>query len=583
MVQINETFTPIDEELDIAKEARGDSFGIRIEGTPDEMWFLSKNFILPNKNRYGKFWFNQLYNKEAFVSEGGKKFFAPPLTTRKGPDGNWSHYFIRTKTPEFVEPQLRAIQLFIRDVNMAMAKEKDPENLDIAKTTNPKLEEFLTKLEQVRDYIEATILPTVETPSALENIKDKLDDFINELADAVDDTELLEKVTSYLAFASIFKYSFINTFLIYLQNKSARQILSKGNWAKINRQPKSAEYLNAKYPGTGAIGIWAPKTVSGGIGLQANAEDQWRKKNGKSKLPDNPSWKDLWYNKAVGKTGLTLGEKLTLDIFVKRHSSETKGYTQFKMVFAMYDVEDVEQMAEKPVAELPETPKWHSSEPDEKADHIYELVVSVIKDLGLNFQEKEDMGGSKGSSSQGGDINLLASNSGVGRTSTATHELAHALTHQRFLYDSNDVDSKMPAIDKKIAENKPLNKDEKLIVTLRVSYHGRDETKVLELQAEGIAFVVLRYFGIPQEKLKHSSAYITLWRNDKAAVLANLTILSDVAKHIIMLMKDKIIKDNESDEVPEELEEDLSFLHEMEMLSLSTIIDNVRDLKTLIF
>lgn len=606
MLRISESFHPIDEELDFEKQGGGDSYRFWITGTKPEMEFLFTKFIMPMKAQYGNFWFDKQYNQNKATDAAGNKFTAPPLKPIKKSDGSWAYFFWKTKNPAFIESQLDAIQRFLRDANVAMAKSAHPDNPEVEKNTNPKLEAFLTKIEQVRDYIEKTVLPTISIPETKEKIETQMEKFVNELAEAVSDADLLEKVNAYLAFASVFHYSFFNTFLIYIQNPKAREVLSVGDWRKLNMQPKSPEELMAKYPGVGRIGLWVPVTSSRGEDAQISAERQWRKEHlpPKQHMPDNPSSADIWNGKSTTKTGLELFQKTAMEKYVRIASSRMKGSFNMKVRFTHLDAGDVVQIPDTPVATRPSQPSWHTAEPDEKADQIYEVLVSVIQRLGLNFQEKEEMrGNSKGSSSMTGDISLLASNAGIGRASTAAHELAHSLTHQTFLSDSikAELTAKLNRIADKEKRGINLAPEDRLTtkeIVIRDAYWGRGESgifgfggdnRILELQAEGSAFVVLRYFGIPTEKLQHSAAYISLWRNDNNAVKANLEIISTTAKGIIALMNEEMGTGNNYEkakqmgaEPTESLEEDesLSFLYEMSIIGIHKAIAEIKEIKS---
>lgn len=600
---INEAYVPIDEELDVQKQGGGDSYRLWITGTKPELEFLYRRFILPHQSNNDKFWFDKQYNAEHPVDAAGNKFTAPPMSVIKKSDGSWAYFFWKTKNPAFIEPQLRAIQMFLRDANIALGKANNPNNPEVESKANPKLEAFLTKIEQVRDYLETTVLPTISIPETKEKIEVQMEKFVNELAEAVSDADLLDKVNNYLAFASVFHYSFFNTFLIYIQNPKAREVLSVGDWRKLNMQPKAPEHLMTKYPGVGKIGLWVPVTSSRGEDAQVRAEREWRKENKQKPMPENPSSADIWYMKPIQKTGLGYYQKVALDKYVRIAASRMKGSFNMKVRFNHLDADDVEQIPDAPVATRPSQPSWHTSEPDEKADQIYEVLVAVITKLGIHFEEKEEMrGGSKGSSSMSGDISLLASNAGIGRASTAAHELAHSLTHQTFLSDSikAELTAKLERIADKERRGINLEPQDRLTTketVIRDAYWGRGESgifgfggdnRLLELQAEGSAFVVLRYFGIPTEKLQHSAAYISLWRNDNNAVKANLEIISTTAKGIIALMNEEMGTGNNYEkakqmgaepEQPIAEDESLSFLYEMSIIGLHRTINEVKEIK----
>jgi len=567
MLTISESYVSIDEELDVQKQGHNDTFRLWIVGSKPEIDFMAQKFIWANKDNNS--WFNTRYNQNPPTANGKPFWQFPPTGVKEGE--NWRFYFWRTKTPEFIEAQLRTIQLFLRDVNIVLGKVNNPDNPEVESNANPKLDAFLTTIDKVRDYLEVAVLPSIEIPTTKEAIAAKLGEFVNELASSVSDEDLMKKIEAYLAFSSIFTYSFTNIFLIYLQNREAREVLSIGKWAKVNMRPKSPAYLNTKYPGTGCIGLWTPITVKKGKEAELTAERKWRNDHLPNKpLPANPSESDIFYNKSYQKTGLNAYNQISLNNYVQHNASEIAGYTTYKMRFYFLDVNDVEQIPEAEVVSRPSKPEWHTSEPDQIADYIYETVVQVIQTLDLKFREESDMGGAKGSSSNYGDIRLLASNAGIGRASTAVHELAHSLTHQTFL--SDQIKDKL---NQKLASGEKLTTKEEAI---KNAYVGRDERRILELQAEGIAFVVLRYYDIPADKLQHSAAYISLWRNDKTAVHSNMDIIRSTAKYIIMLMNEQMGAYNtQSDE--ELQEEDLSFLYEMSIIGINRTITEMRGLR----
>lgn len=613
MLRISESFQPIDEELDFAKQGGGDSYRLWITGTKPETEFLYRKFIEPLRLQLGDFWLDKKYNTspDRPKDASGKPLSIPPMKHIRQNDGSYAYFTWKSKNPDLLQTQLNAIQMLLRDANLAMAKAANPDNPEVESKVNPKLEAFLTKIEQVRDYLETTVLPTVDIPETHAVLEERLNKFIDDLSDAVSDADLIEKVNAYLGYASALQYSFFNTFLIYLQNPKASEVLAKGDWKKLNMQPKSPEYLMQKYPGAGAIGLWVPITRSRGNTAEMQAERRWRSMNNKPQLPPEATEDDMWYMKPTTRTKLTYHEKMTLDKFVRIHASQMKGGAwgkNMKVRFTHLDVEDVEQIPNTDVALRPQKPSWHSDEPDEKADHIYEIVVKVIQRLQLNFKEMEKMrGSSKGSSSAMGDINLLASNRGVGRASTAVHELAHALTHQDFLMKKFDVDQKVKRLEAMAQQGQRPSKEDMLTteeVAIKNAYRGGSTLEEIltgnngrvELQAEGSAFVVLRYYGIPADKLKHSAAYITLWRNNKDAVKANMDIIRSTAKGIVSLMNEEMgfatntnivkppkvagqVNDVEADEIDEE-DDNLSFLYEMSIIGVGKAIDEIKAIKS---
>lgn len=586
MLKISNNYGAVDEELDLAKEPNKDNYRLWIVGPVQEIKFMGDRFCWPNKDNNR--WFNSKYNVNAPVVNGKPFFQFPPNWVKK--DGVYHWFFWQSKTPEFREAQLRSIQLFLRDINLALEQSANPNSSDSEAKVNPKLESFLIKIDQIRDYIENQITPHIDDLETREQLQGKLDKFIHELSAAVDDAELMKKINEYLVFSSIFNYSFLNTFLLFLQNRNAHEVLSIGAWRKVNMQPKSSQFLLQKYPGTGAIGLWTPSAVKGNKNAEIAAERKWRSiYRKKQPLPENPTDSDIWYKKPATTTGLGYNQ-INLDNFVKRTSSNDSSYTSFTMRFNFLDVEDVEQIPNTEVIDKPEKPAWHTGLPDEIADRIYEVMPSIYRDLELTFKTADDMGGSRGSSSQKGEITLLASNTGIGRASVLIHELAHSLAHQTFLTDkiAEQIEKKLTAIADYEKRGLQVPLEYRLTMIERIirdAYVGRNATEILELQAEGTAFVVLRYFGVPEEKLKHSAAYIALWRNDKAAVEANLTIINKIAKKIIVLIQEKLdgVTNTELPHDSKELEEEtLSFLYEMSIFDIRNTIKELKEIKKLL-
>jgi hypothetical protein len=64
----------------------------------------------------------------------------------------------------------------------------------------------------------------------------------------------------------------------------------------------------------------------------------------------------------------------------------------------------------------------------------------------------------------------------------------------------------------------------------------------MELQAESVAYVVMKHYELP---VQHQPTYIALWKGNKEKILQNMSTISDVAKFIIDEI-DKIAKLNSS-------------------------------------
>lgn len=167
-------------------------------------------------------------------------------------------------------------------------------------------------------------------------------------------------------------------------------------------------------------------------------------------------------------------------------------------VGSVFDISQTDAVSEE--GEIPEEPRWWGTEePNEVADRLYDLIEDAAKAEGITISRDEGHGGEKGYS-QGGRINITSGVEGVAKAATLAHEYAHELMHWR---------------DKS-------------------KFYAGDETRRsrarMELQAESVAYVVVRHYDLPAD---HSTRYIALWRGNKNLVKNDIELISKVAHHII--------------------------------------------------
>lgn len=164
----------------------------------------------------------------------------------------------------------------------------------------------------------------------------------------------------------------------------------------------------------------------------------------------------------------------------------------------VFDIADTEAIDER--GNEPAQPKWfEETEATERTRELYGYVKEVAEDMGITVTQTGAKGSEKGYSS-GDHINMTSSVEGAGEVSTLVHELAHELMHWKktsLYYQGDEV-----KMDKTIKE----------------------------LQAESVAYVVMKHYGLPVE---HQPTYIALWKGGKEKILANLKVISNVAKFII--------------------------------------------------
>lgn len=150
----------------------------------------------------------------------------------------------------------------------------------------------------------------------------------------------------------------------------------------------------------------------------------------------------------------------------------------FKVVFVF----DVSQTDGEP---LPEPPDWTSPE---KNLELQERLMAFAQERGITVTEKILTGEVQGVS-RGGSIELSPS----AGTATLIHEIAHELLHKQ-------------------EERWTMSREEK------------------ELEAESVAFVVAKHFGL---EAATSAIYIAMWRGGKDAIPDHLERIHQTSKVII--------------------------------------------------
>jgi len=232
-----------------------------------------------------------------------------------------------------------------------------------------KLEDLIQKVEDLPDFV-----ANDSSISRNQELAIKIDNFIKELANAVQGELTGEKVAEYLDFKKRFrKYSFHNTILMFVQKPNATYVAGFNAWKKMGVSVNK---------GAKAITIIAP--------VKKKEEDLKPNDDG------------------------TEGEVIT-------KSNRTK----FRAV-PVFDIADT-NAAEKGIQ--PQSPEWHDpNTPSETADRIYEYVLEFCKDKGIKITHSDAKGGEMGWAS-GDHINLTSNVSGLNRLSTLIHEIAHSLLH----------------------------------------------------------------------------------------------------------------------------------------------------------
>jgi hypothetical protein len=263
--------------------------------------------------------------------------------------------------------------------------EIDEDKFEVAKetlTTLNKAEYLIDSLEDLEEKVEGA--KKMDKKSL---VTSKLEQYIDDLANATDAATLGSEIRRYLTFFSKFhNYSFHNRILIYIQRPDATRVASFKKWKDLNRQVKK---------GSKSITVLAP-------------------------IFDKSNNKD-------GEENLENGNE---------DDKRVKGFIGVNV----FDISDTVPIDES--GEIPEEPKWYGdNEPSEVADELYGQLVSVAEDLNIKVTQSQSQRGEKGYSA-GDHINLSSEVEGVGKISTLVHEMAHELMHWRgksIYYAGDDV------------------------------------------------------------------------------------------------------------------------------------------------
>lgn len=292
-----------------------------------------------------------------------------------------------------------------------------------------KAKEIIGDLKDLEEFVVDNI------PDAGQNIKDKINDYVRDLANITDEAALSSEIRRYLSFFTKFhKYTLHNRMLIYIQNPSATHVAGFRTW--------QSNFSRAVKRGSKPISILAP--------VMKRIPGQYKKdKAGEYILKKNP------------KTGKMA--KVPLEVFTGRY----KGVNVF-------DIADTYALDEKEGA-IPESPKWYGGDDEsEIASELVEYLKYAIENMGINVTNDDAKGGERGFSA-GGHINLSSDVKGAGEASTLAHEFAHELMHWKTsspYYQHGDDGDELKKV------------------------FTRD-TALYELQAESVSYTVLKHYGLP--------------------------------------------------------------------------------------
>ena len=221
--------------------------------------------------------------------------------------------------------------------------------------------EFIQKLEDVKDAVKAAPI-SPETDVTKDDLVKKIEGFINELADEVDSVALTGKIKEYFDWIAQFPgYSFNNQILIYIQKRDATRVNSKSGWSKLGYTPKEDAQQ---------IIIWRPTLKPPTAGVKKQRKEDFMKKFGK-------------------------GGKLSPEMEKKMEKMINDPIPM--MPFVLYPVYDISEVVDEKGegASSMDKPKldWFSTEENEVADKIFDAMVKVYDDFGIDFAVEDAKGG----------------------------------------------------------------------------------------------------------------------------------------------------------------------------------------------
>lgn len=232
--------------------------------------------------------------------------------------------------------------------------------------------DFVDKLEALEQLVKNS-----EPFQGKANLMDRINLYVNDLANATDERAMSAEIRRYLTFFSGFRgHSFFNTLLIWIQRPDATKVAGFRQWEKKFRRVKK---------GAKGIMIFVP------IFPKTTQQD----------------------------TGETDDKDLDKEVNKGRAVSFKPGY--------VFDISDTEAIDAR--GDVPELPKWfEKTEPTQRTIELHQYLQEVISNLGINLSHDGAVGGEQGYS-KGNHINMTSSIQGAGELSTLVHELAHELMH----------------------------------------------------------------------------------------------------------------------------------------------------------
>ena len=354
--------------------------------------------------------------KDFFKNQGKKynmNFLIPPKGSNNPNAIRTAVYgwFMTYRGNETLERYIKPCLVELNKIaNSGASNESNNDNISAIKT------EIIKSTDEVVNAIDSNkVKPSDETMAAFDAAKLKRDliAFKETLVNALDADEFKKMIEPLIKFrnAQGHQFSLINTILIYIQDKDAKLVKSKGRWLNFNRIVKRD---------APAIGLWVP------VGQNLFDSKEERRRIIKNFL-DSKGVKTIDELKPGDR------EELSVELNIKK----TPTYT----IAPFYDVRHTiqksgtEDLIGDPDVEIP----WSddSGEETEQVGIMIDGIVNMIKGSGIKLGSVSDMGGALGVSKSGAIDVLDKAKRNIGFFNTLCHEYAHELLHQKYLKNKN--------------------------------------------------------------------------------------------------------------------------------------------------
>lgn len=328
------------------------------------------------------------------------------------------------------------------------------------------LEEVLSTIEQLKSAIMNTQgdqgLESIDSGAIIDNAEQ----LKKKLVQGIGSKETMDALAQLVKFKNEMKkhmghpLSWMNTILVFLQKRNARDVRSKGEWREMGYTPK---------PDAKPIVLTMPARFKEFFGAKYDEiVRKFLEKEGVRAISD-----------------LTPSQKRRLDRET-RYPDMSGGFKSYNA----YDISDLikgENAEEFPTNEF----KWYDADSDEteKERILIDAAITFGKSIGVKsyeFASADDLGGSRGDASSQGNIRIIDDKKNHGLLSTVIHETAHQIMHWEVVKTTN------PSLAK--------------------FYRGGSRlrgTDIVEQEAELCAWIVLS--GLGYEKQQEHFNYLANW------------------------------------------------------------------------